>query len=98
MIHQLSGWRWGYPARRILEAGFLVLPVMLILFIPLLFGLKYLYPWAQSVELAGSSVLAQRHSYQNQFAFIIRALIFFAATLWMAWSLRRWSLEQDATS
>ena len=29
MIHQLAGGRWGYPTRRFLEAGFLVLPLML---------------------------------------------------------------------
>src|SRR5690242_19951250 len=39
MIHQLAGGRWGYPARRFLEAGFLVLPLMLLLFIPVFFGL-----------------------------------------------------------
>ena len=98
MIHQLTGGRWGYPTRRILEAGFVVLPVMLLLFIPVLFGLKYLYPWAQSLEVVSSSILAQRHPYQNQSGFIIRALIFFGITLWMAWCLRRWSLEQDTTT
>jgi hypothetical protein len=98
MIHQLTGGRWGYPIRRILEAGFMVLPVMLILFIPLLFGLKYLYPWAQSAELTGNHVLEQRHGYQNQSGFIIRGLIFFVVTIWMGWCLRRWSLQQDATS
>src|SRR5215831_21126506 len=48
MIHNLTGGRWGYPTRRFLEAGFMVLPLMLLLFIPILFGLKYLYPWAQT--------------------------------------------------
>ena len=28
MIHQLAGGRWGYPTRRFLEAGFMVLPLM----------------------------------------------------------------------
>src|SRR5262245_1959461 len=42
MIHHLAGGRWGYPTRRFLEAGFMVLPVMLILFLPLLLGLRWL--------------------------------------------------------
>src|SRR5437899_7936040 len=87
MIHQLTGGRWGYPTRRFLEAGFMVLPLMLVLFIPVLFGLKHLYPWAQPSELAADPVLQHRQAYLNQSAFIIRALVFFVATIWMAWSL-----------
>src|SRR6478736_6699293 len=41
MIHQLTGGRWGYPTRRFFEAGFMVLPLLALLFIPLLFGLPY---------------------------------------------------------
>src|SRR6266581_4951276 len=79
MIHQLTGGRWGYPTRRFLEAGFMVLPLMLLLFIPILFGLRHLYPWAQPSELAADPVLQHRQSYLNQSAFIIRALLFFVA-------------------
>src|SRR5215467_2254443 len=52
MIHHLTGGRWGFPTRRFLEAGFMVLPVMLVLFIPVLLGLRQLYPWARPDELA----------------------------------------------
>src|SRR5882724_1594279 len=61
MIHQLTGGRWGYPTRRFLEAGFLVLPLMLILFVPIFFGLRELYPWARPAELSAEKVLQQRH-------------------------------------
>jgi len=98
MIHQLTGGRWGYPTRRFLEAGFMVLPLMLLLFIPVLFGLRHLYPWAQPSELAADPVLQHRQSYLNQSAFIIRALLFFVATILMASRLRRWSLAQDTTA
>src|SRR2546423_10725623 len=47
MIHHLTGGRWGFVTRRFLEAGFMTLPVMAILFIPLLFGLPELYSWAR---------------------------------------------------
>src|ERR1051326_6862953 len=77
MIHQLTGGRWGYPTRRIFAAGFLALPLMIVLFIPVFFGLSYLYPWAQPAELAHDPVLQQRHSYQNAFGFIFRAAFFF---------------------
>src|SRR5256885_9606971 len=60
MIHQLTGGRWGYPTRRFLEAGFMVLPLMLLLFIPIFFGLSDLYPWARDTEIAADPVLRQR--------------------------------------
>src|SRR5438874_9849751 len=65
MIHALTGGRWGYPTRRFLEAGFMVLPMMLLLFVPIFFGLHQLYPWAQPTEMASDKVLQERHAYQN---------------------------------
>ena len=54
MIHQLTGGRWGYPTRRFLEAGFMVLPWMLLLFVPVFLGLHNLYPWAVPSEVGAS--------------------------------------------
>lgn len=98
MIHELTGGRWGYPTRRFLEAGFLVLPLMLVLFIPIFFGLHHLYPWARPEDLASEKVLRERHVYQNTWAYILRGVFFLGAWIWMAWCLRRWSLQQDATT
>jgi hypothetical protein len=98
MLHQLTGGRWGYPTRRFLEAGFMNLPLMLLLFIPLFFGLRDLYPWAQPAVVANDAVLQQRYPYQSQWAFILRTVFFFAVVIWMARRLRQWSLEQDATT
>lgn len=98
MIHELTGGRWGYPTRRFLEAGFMVLPLMLLLFVPIFFGLSQLYPWARPAEVAADKVLHQRHVYQNTWAYIARALFFLGVWIWMAWRLRQWSLRQDDTA
>jgi len=97
MIHELTGGRWGYPTRRFLEAGFMVLPLMLVLFIPIFFGLHELYPWARPEELASDKALRERHVYLNTSAYIARVVFFLGLWGWMARSLRRWSLQQDAT-
>src|ERR1051325_612294 len=57
MIHQLTGGRWGYPTRRFLEAGFLALPLMLVLFLPVFFGLHHLYPWARAADVSAEKIL-----------------------------------------
>jgi hypothetical protein len=98
MIHHLTGGRWGYPARRFFEAGFMTLPLLLVLFIPVFFGLHQLYPWARAGEVAAEKVLSHRHAYQNQWAYIGRTVFCLAVWTWMAWCLRRWSRQQDATT
>src|SRR5215471_2026445 len=45
-LHQLSGGAWGAVIRRILESAMRTFPVMLVLFLPLLFGIHNLYVWS----------------------------------------------------
>ena len=98
MIHELTGGRWGFPTRRFLEAGFLVLPLMLVLFVPIFFGLSELYPWARPTDVAADKILQRRHGYSNPGAYIARAVFFLAVWIWMSQCLRKWSLAQDATT
>jgi len=46
MIHHLVGGEWGYFVRRFGEAAANVLPLLFVLFVPILVGLHRLYPWA----------------------------------------------------
>ncbi|MGZ4975366.1 MAG: hypothetical protein ACXWDN_21610 [Limisphaerales bacterium] len=98
MMHQLTGGRWGWPTRRFLEAGFMVLPLMLLLFIPIFFGLHHLYPWAKPHEVGADKVLQNRHPYENGLWYIVRQIIFVLVFIWMAARIRIWSLRQDATT
>src|SRR5215471_12358391 len=54
MLHHLSGGAWGLVIRRLLESAAMTLPLMALLFVPLLFGLRDLYPWARPQEVVGS--------------------------------------------
>src|SRR5437773_1474215 len=82
MIHQLTGGRWGYPTRRFLEAGFLTLPLMLVLFIPIFFGLRELYPWARPEGVAVEKTLQQNHPYENPSGYILRQIVFLLVWIW----------------
>ncbi len=97
MIHYLTGGRWGNETRRFLEAGFMTLPLMALLFIPIFFGLRYLYPWARPAEVAADKVLQNRAAYSNLPMFAVRMIFVFAVWIVMAWLLRKWSLQQDQT-
>jgi hypothetical protein len=98
MMHQLTGGRWGWPTRRFLEAGFMVLPLMLLLFVPVFFGLHYLYPWAQPDQLAADKVLQDRHVYENGLWYIVRQVVVLLVFILMATRIRIWSLRQDNTA
>ena len=45
MVQHLSGGLWGLSIRRILEAASKGLPLMLVLFLPIVLGRHYLYEW-----------------------------------------------------
>ncbi len=45
MVQHLSGGLWGLSIRRILEAASKGIPLMLVLFVPLVLGRHYLYAW-----------------------------------------------------
>jgi hypothetical protein len=98
MMHHLTGGRWGFVTRRIYEAGFMTVPLMLILFIPIFFGVSELYPWAKPQMLAAKENLQHKHLYLNLPWFVIRTAIYFVIWIVAAVLLRKWSLAQDVTT
>ena len=52
MLHHMSGGAWGLVIRRILEASARTLPLVALFAVPLLFGLRHLYPWADPARVA----------------------------------------------
>jgi hypothetical protein len=97
MLHHLTGGWWGYPIRRLLEAGSRTFALMAVLFIPLFFGLSQLYPWANPSVVKADPVLQYKKWYMTTGMFTARAVIYFAVWLLIAVLLNRWSREQDRT-
>ncbi len=86
MLHHLVGGAWGFPIRRLLESAALTLPLLLVLFLPLLLGLGELYEWARPDALAADSLLQHKSAYLNPTFFVARAAIYFAIwTAGLAW-------------
>ena len=57
VLQHLTGGNWGFVIRRPLEAATRNLPLMALLFVPILFGLGHLYEWAHAAEVAADPVL-----------------------------------------
>lgn len=97
MIQHITGGAWGLAIRRILEAGARTIPAMALLFIPVFFGMKKLYPWARPELVAANPHLQHKAPYLNPAFFTVRAVIYFIAWSLLAWLLSRWSRLQDET-
>lgn len=95
LLHQLVGGRWGFVMRRVLEAGALTLPLMALLFLPLLFGLGHLYEWTHPEEVAADEILQHKAAYLNVPFFGARALFYFMVATGLALLMRGWSRRLD---
>jgi hypothetical protein len=100
MIRHLTGGGWGTVIRRVMGAAMRCIPLMTILFIPILFGLPRLYIWARPLDTVADKHLRDHlqhitQSYLSVSGFILRALIYFAIWNLLSFFLTRWSREQD---
>jgi hypothetical protein len=95
MVHHLSGGNWGMVGRRIWEAAAKNVPLMAILFIPIYLKLPVLYPWARP-EAATDPLIQAKAAYLNASFFLIRAVIYFVIWSALAFTLARWSKQQDS--
>jgi len=95
LLQHLTGGAWGVVIRRVLEASTRTLPLMLILFIPIMFGLKQIYPWTDPAYMQATPALQQKAHYLNPSFFMIRAAIYFAFWSLLALLANWLSLEQD---
>src|SRR5271167_1180179 len=102
MLYHLVGGGWGTVIRRILESGMMTLPLMFVLFIPILLHLPRLYFWARPEVLADPKtdhkIVEIAHSYLNFDGILWRYILYFAIWIGMAYFLNRWSTEQDTVS
>jgi hypothetical protein len=98
MLHHLVGGRWGFVIRRFLETGMTMLPLMALLFVPLLFGLDELYAWARPAAPGAEPLPESQRAYLNFSGFAVRMVFFFAVWLLFAFLLNRWSFQQDGTT
>jgi hypothetical protein len=98
MIHHVSGGAWGAVIRRVLESASRTLPLMALLFLPMVLGLQDLYKWARPEVVALDPALQHKSLYLNVPFFLVRAVVYFAVWSVLALFLSRWSREQDQTT
>lgn len=99
MLQHLTGGGWGMVIRRPLEAATRTLPLVALLFIPIIIGAHDIYPWTHHEEMSKTPALAQKaRIYLNLPFFVGRATLYFAIWILLAYLLTKWSLAQDLTA
>jgi hypothetical protein len=98
LLYHLVGGAWGFVVRRVVETAAMTIPLMLILFAPVVLGMGSLYEWTRAEVVARDSLIQAKSPYLNTTFFLIRAAGYFAIWGLIAYFLNRWSLAQDRTA
>jgi hypothetical protein len=96
MLSHLTGGLWGIVPRRLHEAAARTFPALALAFVPVLLGASSLYLWAKPEVVAGDALLQAKAPYLNLPFFTIRAALYFAVWVLLAWRISSWSRQQDA--
>ncbi|MDX2127729.1 MAG: hypothetical protein SFU91_01690 [Chloroherpetonaceae bacterium] len=96
MLHHITGAEWSVVLRRIAESLAMTIPLMGILFIPIAFGIHDLYHWSHAEQVAKDELLQHKSGWLNITFFLIRAIVYFGLWSYLALTLNRHSLKQDA--
>jgi hypothetical protein len=93
-----SNAKWPVVLRRFVETMPLSIPVLLALLVPILLGMRLLFPW---MDVAGldpglQETMRWRAPYLNRSFFVVRGIFYFAFWWITAHLLRAWSVKQDA--
>jgi uncharacterized membrane protein (DUF485 family) len=110
MLQYVTGGKWGLLLRRPLEAMTRTLPLVALMFIPIIVFGKYLYQWIRYPDAASANnALANglitheqaltanfKRPMLNPHALIVESCIIFAVLFLFMFLLNKWSLDRDA--
>jgi hypothetical protein len=96
MLQHLTGGHWGIMIRRPLEAATRNIWLVLLMFIPIVLGMKTLYAeWLDPEQLKANPLTSWQSNYLTHGGFLLRAVLYFAVWFSLMWIFNRWSREQD---
>jgi len=102
MLQHLTGGIWGMVIRRSLEAASRNLLFVLVLFVPIVVGMKYLYSgngaetgWLNAPAKGEQALTEWQRGYLTSGGFLTRAVIYFVIWIGLMLVFNRWSKEQD---
>lgn len=102
MLQHLTGGVWGIVIRRPLEAASRNIWLVLVMFIPVVLGMKYLYSgngteygWLNAPKTGEHALTAWQQGYLTTHGWYLRAAIYFAIWFLLVWLFNAFSRMQD---
>jgi len=95
MLQYVTGGEWGLMVRRPLGAAARTMPLLFVLFLPILIpqGMHDVYPWMNGEWMRGNPVLRGKLPWLNYGRFSLFTILYFLIWIGMAWRLRVLSLR-----
>jgi len=93
LLHHVSDAGWSTVVRRWAEQFLAAVPLLALLFVPVLVFSGTLYPWKHADDLP-----AAKAAWLSFPFFVVRIVLYFTAWWWIARTFRNRSLRQDASS
>ncbi len=95
MLQHVTGSKYSVVMRRIPETFASNIYVLAILFIPILFGMEYLYEWVREEKIAADPLVQHKLPYLNEPFFLIRNIIYFVVWSFLGYRLYQNSVDMD---
>ena len=96
MLQHLTGGQWGIMIRRPLEAATRNVWLVLLMFVPIVLGMKSLYSaWLDPKRVQAEPLSDFQQHYLTHGGFLFRAVIYFAIWFVLMWLFNSWSVQQD---
>jgi hypothetical protein len=97
MVQYLSGGAWGVMSRRVCESAAQCFPMWVVLFVPLIYGIHFLYgnSWDNPTIVAHDPVLQHKAPYLNVTFWVARGFIYLIGWSLLAFLLNRQSDIED---
>ncbi|MEI9975423.1 MAG: hypothetical protein WDO73_27160 [Ignavibacteriota bacterium] len=95
MLQYITGGNWGIVIRRPCEAAARTLPLVGILFVPIIVGMHNLYPWSVPSIVATSPDLQQKQLFLNVPFFLGRCVVYLGGWTLIGALFSRWSRQED---
>ena len=97
LMYYMTRAAWGKTTIRLLESGARLLPLMLVLFVPILIWHAQLYPWADPAKIKTEEILRWRGWWMNDIAWVIRTIAYFGLWSGFTYYLSDLSRKQDVS-
>lgn len=97
ILQHLTRSGWSVVVRRLAEGLAGTLPLLALLAVPVLLGMRHLYEWTDADAVAADPALSGKAFYLNPTFFVIRVVIYFVVWVGLARFFFRTSVEQDET-